>query len=102
MDGFELCLLSREIAEGRVYSMPVVVFLDVSEQIAPRFFVGRPLSLMDELHFERIKEAFHWRVVVIATDPADRRTGADRGELIDVCAGGVRLTHPVEHAMVCG
>ena len=61
MDGFEFCLLSREIAEGRVYSVPVVVFLDVSEQIAHRFFVGRPLSLINELHFERIKEAFHCR-----------------------------------------
>ena len=49
----------------------------------------RRLSLMDELHFERVEEAFHRRVVVVATGPADRRTGADRGELIDVGASDV-------------
>jgi hypothetical protein len=79
----------------------VVVFLDVSEQITPRFFVGRPLSLMDELHFERVAEAFRQRVVLVATGPADRRTGADRGELIDVGAGDVRPKHPAEHSIAC-
>ena len=45
-------LLRCDVAEGRVDALPIVVALDVGEQVAPGFVPGCPSSLVSELDLE--------------------------------------------------
>ena len=40
-------------------ALPIVVALDVGEQVASGLVPGRPSSLVDEFDLEGMKEAFH-------------------------------------------
>ncbi len=69
--------------------LPIVVALDVGEQIAPRFIPGRPSSLLDELDFKGVEEALHRGIIVAASRAAHRRLRPHTGELSPVGLGRV-------------
>lgn len=65
-------------------ALPIVVALDVSEQVASRLIPSCPSSLMDELDVEGVEEALHWGVIVAASCPAHGRPGPHADELLPV------------------
>lgn len=67
---FPLGLFGREIPEGRVNALSIVVTLDVAEQIPASLFARRPAPLMDQLRFQGVEERLHRSVVIAATRPA--------------------------------
>lgn len=70
-------------------TLPIVVALDVGEQVAPGLIPGRPSSLVDEFDLEGVEEAFHRGVVVTAARPAHGGRRLHVGELLSVGLGGV-------------
>ena len=76
---------------------PVIVALDIREQIASGILAGRPSPLVDDFNLERVEEAFHGRIVVAASGTAHRRFGSHRNALLAVrlgcvLAAAVRMT----------
>ena len=53
----------REIAKRRVKSLPVVKDLDPIEDLSSSLLASSEVLVVNELGFERAKEAFHDRVV---------------------------------------
>src|ERR1700723_873002 len=59
----QLEFVRAQVAESRVSPLPVVEQLDVFEERAAGLLARAPLSLVDQLDFERGKEAFRHRIV---------------------------------------
>src|SRR5258708_34142236 len=59
-----------QVAEGRMPALSVVEQLDVFEQRAAGLLARAPLSLVDQLDFERGEETLGHRVVPAVSDPA--------------------------------
>jgi hypothetical protein len=66
--------------------LPIVVALDVSEQIPPCLFARRPAPLMDQFSFQGKEERLHGSVVITASRSAHRGLGLHGGQL-----PGIRL-----------
>jgi len=81
---FSLHLDRADIADGGVATGSVVVSFDVDKDIAFGFFSCRILTVMDELGFERVEEAFHRRIVVAVGLAAHR--GLEAGGLRHLAA----------------
>jgi hypothetical protein len=54
-------------------ALPIVVALDVSEQVASGLVPGSPSSLMDELDLERVEEALQRSIIAAASRAAHGR-----------------------------
>lgn len=85
-------LLGREIAEGRVHAVSVMVALDVSEQRLSGCRPGCPSALMDKFDLQGVEEAVHWGVIVAISVAAHRWRRADLVEMVNMDTGCVLRT----------
>src|SRR5829696_3731775 len=82
-------LLGREIPERRVDPPPVVVALDIGEEIAVRLVPGRPALLVNEFDLQRVEEDLHRRIVVAVSLPAHGRAQPSLRERLPIRANHV-------------
>jgi len=82
-------LLGGDVAQCRVDALPIVVALNVGEQVASSLVPGRPSSLVDELDLEGMEEALHRGVILAAAGPAHGGDRLHADELLSIGLGGV-------------
>ena len=79
------------VSESGVDPPPVIVALDIREEVSSGILSGWPSPLVGEFDLQRVEEAFHGRIVVAAGRAAHWRLGFHGSELPAVrlgCAQG--------------
>ena len=72
-----------------MHPLPIVVALNVREEIAPGLVPGRPPPLVDKFHLQGVGEALHRGIIVTVSCPAHRRLHTGTGEKLPVLTRGV-------------
>jgi hypothetical protein len=72
-----------------VDALPIIVALDIAEQIPPRLLSGGPAALMNQLHLQRMEERLHRGIVIAAARPAHRWLGLDEGQVPGIGLGRI-------------
>jgi hypothetical protein len=78
--GFSLCLFWRDVAEGGVKPLTIIVSFDIGKQVSFRCFARGIRGLVDEFGFQRSKAAFHGRVIPVISFSA---RGLDHSSCLD-------------------
>lgn len=82
-------MLGGDVSEGRVDALPIIVSLDVGEQVAPGLVPGRPSSLVDELDLMCMEEALHRGIIVTTAGSAHGGRRLHVSELLAIGLGCV-------------
>ena len=70
-------------------ALPIIVALDIAEQVPPRLLSGSPAALMDQLYLQGVKERLHRGIIVTTARPAHRWLGTHRSKLSGIRLGSI-------------